>query len=859
MKKIKNYLLAFMIPFVICLGIFYFKNVLGNIENIYVTDLRVQHLGFLNYFKSVLLGDSSLFYSFNAGIGNSMLSTMIFYCMSPINLLMLIIKDVRYAVLFVYIVKVSLSGLTMYMLLKSKTDNDNFITVLFSTCYALGSFVINYFFCVFWFDSLYFAPLVTLGIDKMIKHEKINLLYIFSLGLAIICNIQMGFGLCVYSVIYYLYSYCINYNIKKNFKKFKQLSLVFIVSSLCAGAISGGALLGFGVDYAEISTARGITVTIASGVANIGYILKNLFTVGNLTTDYYNNYEPFIYCGLLISFFSILYLFDKDIDKRKRMCALGVISVFLISFCVKFINLFWHLSTPVLLNFRYSAYLSLFLTMLAYECYMSKQKLISRDIICLSISLLLGFFMIVCYSNEVYIIWSFVFLILMFALIWLTKNKHKNFQILLFIAVIAEICVNGYLSIYTSEQLTFDKYSSYDSLLELSSLNEFEDGYRVIYNYSYTEYVNDALLLNKNSSLRYFSSVINGNVLTFFDRNLSAVGNNNYAISAYENPLLLSLFGNKYFYLTDELTNSLYNKVDSYEITSYDYNEKKDVARTVNLYENPYALSLGFVIENDVKYDEKMDAIDYQNTIIKSFTGNDDDVLIRLEHLYLEDSEDCNNAQLSGCRVYEVINNTNNVQVYVYSLFERYSSDVFISPLLDTARPMLLSSTNNRIRVMLEDSYGTDPSMFLATTYDKTNLINSLALLQDNMLEDIQIDKNVLTAKLDSSKSGILFLSIPYDDGFKIYVDDEEVEYYSLLDNSFIGLDIEEGSHTIRMEYVDENFKWYVIWTISSVIVTLILYYFINKKITKRKNEEEREEEKILQQRLNKKKKKKKK
>ena len=119
MKKTKNYLLAFFIPCIICLCIFYFKNALGRVEDIYVTDLRVQHLGFLNYFKSIMLGESSLFYSFNAGIGSSMLSTMIFYCISPINLLMLVIKDVQYAVLFIYIMKVSLSGLTMYMYLRT--------------------------------------------------------------------------------------------------------------------------------------------------------------------------------------------------------------------------------------------------------------------------------------------------------------------------------------------------------------------------------------------------------------------------------------------------------------------------------------------------------------------------------------------------------------------------------------------------------------------------------------------------------------------------------------------------------------------------------------------------------------------
>lgn len=841
MKKIKNYVLAFMLPFALCLAILYFKDILLNIENIYVSDLRIQHMSFLNYLKNIMLGESSLYYSFYAGMGNSMISTIIFYCMSPVNLLLLVINDLSYAILFVYIVKISLAGLTMYILLKSRKCNDNdFVTILFSTCYALCAFVINYFFCVFWFDCMYFAPLVMLGIDKMFKTEKMNLLYILSLAFAIICNIQMGFGLCVYSLIYYLYSYNINYSIKKDLKKFKQLGIIFVISSLCAGAISSGALLGFALDYGNISTARGITVTTSAGVSNIAYILKNLFTVGNLKTDYYNNFEPFTYCGLIVSFFALLYLFNKDIDEKKRYSALGVVLVFSISFCIKFINLFWHLSSPVLLNYRYSIYLALFLTTLAYECYSKKQKLTKHDIVLLSIFLLIGFFMIVGFSTEVYVIWTFAFLIVIFALIILTKNKNKKFGVLLFIAVIAEIFTNGYLSLYTADQLPFGKYSSYDSFMELVDFNEFDDNYRVMYNYSYTDFMNDTFLLNKNSSSRYFSSVINGNVLKFFERNLSAVGNNNYKLSAYDSPLLVSLLGNKHLYLTDELNSSIYKKIDSYEIDSYNYVNAADETKKIYLYENPYALSLGYVIENDASYEEEMNLVDYQNKIIKAFTGNDKDVLIKLEHELIKDSDACKNSPFSSCKTYDIKNNTNNVLVYVYTLFERYSLTNNAKHYLDVNKPLLLSSLDHNINLTLEYQGYVDDRDFLAATYNESNLIESLTSLQENMLKNIKVSDNVLTGELDSNKDGILFLSIPYDNKFKIYVDGKKVDYYSVLDKSFIGLDIKEGSHDIKLEYVDEDLKWYVMASVSSLIVTFVLYYFINKAIIKRKIEEER-------------------
>lgn len=838
-KKYKNYFLAFIIPFILCLLIFFAKNVLNNVESIYVSDLRLQHVVFLNYFKSLLLGDTSIFYSFYSGMGSPMLSTIIFYCLSPVNLLLLLVKDIRVAVLFVYIVKVSLSGLTMFILLKNKVDRNNFSTVVFSSCYALGAFAINYFFCVFWFDVLYLAPLVVLGIDKIFKYEKINLLYILSLALAIICNIQMGFGLCVFSVVYYIYSYNCNYNIKKDFNKFKNLSFIFLVSSLCAGAISSGALLGFVIDYGNVSAARDITVTTSAATTNLGFVLKNLFSVGNVATDYYNNYEPYVYSGLIVSFFAVLYFFNKDIDIKKKVHALGVFLVFLISFGIGFINLFWHLSSPVLLNYRYSIYLSLFLTLLAYECYVNKDKLIKKDIISLVCSLFIGFFILVLFSNDVYLIWTFLFLILICVGIYLVKNKSRKFEILLFSLVFLEIFMSGYLSIYTADDMPFGKYSSLDSFKKVSELNTFDDNYRIMYNYSYTDFTNDTLLVNNNTSLRYFSSVINGNVIKFFDRNMSAVGNNNYRLSAFDSPLLLSLMGNKYFYFTDELNNSIYKKIKSYEIDSYNYVEAMDETKDVYLYENPYALSLGYVIDSDFKYEEGMDLVDYQNNIIKSFTGSDKDVVIRLNYDVTTDDDFCRTGNGYGsCYKYTIYNDYKNLLVYVYTLFDEYQVSNNVNVYIDTNKPLLLSSLSNRINFAIKYSGGIGEKSLIATTYDKDNLISNLSSLQENMLENIKINGNVMTGEIDSSKDGILFLSIPYEKKFKIYVDKKQVDYYSVLDNSFVGLDIESGKHDIKVEYVDDNFKWYVVSSVLSLVVTLVIYHFINKTISKRQEKE---------------------
>ena len=850
MKKIKNYLLAFIIPFIICLGFFFFKGTLNDIENIYVSDLRLQHIVFLSYLKNVLLGNASIFYSFHAGMGNLMLSNIIFYCISPINVLLLFFKDIRYSILFIYIIKISLAGLTMYMLLKSKSDKDSFITILFSTCYALCSFAINYFFCIFWFDCLYLAPLVTIGIDRIFNREKFSLLYILSLALAIICNIQMGFGLCVYSVLYFLYSYSINYSFKDDFKKLIYFGGIFAISSLCAGAISSGLLIAFLSDYSNISAARGITVTTSAGTSNIGYVIKNLFTVGNLKEDYFNNFEPFVYCGLIVTFFSIIYLFSDKIESRKKFCAFCFILVFIISFSIGFINLFWHLSSPVLLNYRYSEYLSLFLTMIAYEAYNVTDRFSTKDKVVFVISLLCGLFIILMYSKEVYVIYAFGFLLVIGALIYLVKCNSKKFEVILCMAVLLETGVNGYLSVYTASQLPFNKTTSYNSVKKLTKYNGFSDDYRVMYDYSYTDNTNDMLLFNNHSSLRYFSSVINGNVTKFFDRNFACVGNNNYRLSAYESPLLLSLMGNKYFYLTREYNNSLYENKASYKIKSYDYELHKNATKNIYLYENPYALSLGYVIEKDVKHKDNMNMIDYQNSIVKAFTGIDKDVLIKLDYDLNSNKDKCANSNYASCNNYIIKNDTDNRTVYVYTLFDEYNLDNVASSYIDVYRPIVISSLDKNLDLTVKYSNYIIPESLIAVTYDEEALISSLDSLRKNMLRDVKINNNKMNAKLDSEKDGILFLSIPYEKKFKIYVDGKKVNYYSLLDDSFIGLDVKKGSHTLKLIYEDDSLGLYALLCVGSLVVTFVLYYFMNKKIDIRLEEEERKKQEELEKRL---------
>ncbi|MEE3342992.1 MAG: YfhO family protein [Bacilli bacterium] len=829
-KKYKYHILSFIIPLFLCVIFFSMKGIITNVELFFVSDLKDQHLAFFQYLKNVMLGYDSIYYSYYAGLGSPMISALSFYVVSPINIMLIIIKDIRYAIFSIYILKICLSGLMMFIFLSYKSNKRLFIALIFSICYAMSSYAMNFFLSIFWLDVLYLAPLVLLGIDKLFIEEKFNLIYILSLSLTIICNIQIGFGLCIFSVIYFIYSYNIKYDIKKNRDVFVRLSIIFLISSLCVGAISSGFIMAFLSGYNNTNIARNVGVSSYSRTGSIDYIIKNIFSIGKVKTLYYNEYEPLIYCGLIVTILSILYLFDKDIDKKLKKHTIIVIVIFIISFIIKPLNVFWHLSQPILLNYRYSIYLSLFLVLISYEYYLRKGKFIRKDYFVLCISILVGVIFSFIYKMEINLLWSIVYLLLISILLVLSKNVSIKFELLLFVVILFELTSNAYLSFYSIVDLPFGLTGSYSGLKTIANLNKFSNNYRVSYDYTYTGMLSDGFLINKNSSPRYFSSVINGNINRFMFRNLASNGKNHYSLSSYDSPLLVSLLGNKYFYLLDDVDSGLYKKINTYNIRSYDYEKKKVNSKKVYLYENPYALSIGYVVDKDAKYKKGDSLVDYQNRIINSFISSDKKVMNKVDIDKNSINGECADG-VAYCNIYTIDNSYDNDYMYFYAPFYSFASEYKMDIYYGSNGPLLIHNDDKSYDVTVNDNKKILDNLVFAATYNKENLIESLKQLQLNMLEDVKINKNILKASINSNKDGILFISIPYDNKFTIFVDGKKAKYYPMIDNTFIGIDISEGKHNIKMIYVDSDLKWYIISSIVSIIVTLVVYIYSNKRL----------------------------
>ena len=170
LKKYKNYLLAFFLPlFLLCLffawkGCFTDKNILSS-------DMHAQYVSLFQYLHNLLHGKATFPYSFSKGLGGGMYGSFFYYLANPLNFLVYFFEDIPLFLNLLVILKLSLCGLTMYTFLRYKFQDSKALLV-FSLAYVFMNYNINYYVNLMWLDGVILAPILLIGIEKMIKEEK---------------------------------------------------------------------------------------------------------------------------------------------------------------------------------------------------------------------------------------------------------------------------------------------------------------------------------------------------------------------------------------------------------------------------------------------------------------------------------------------------------------------------------------------------------------------------------------------------------------------------------------------------------------------------------------------------------------
>ena len=137
-----------------------------------------------------------------------------------------------------------------------------------------------------------------------------------------------------------------------------------------------------------------------------------------------------------------------------------------------------------------------------------------------------------------------------------------------------------------------------------------------------------------------------------------------------------------------------------------------------------------------------------------------------------------------------------------------------------------------KIKVEIKrDSCNVKDALFYSCNMDNfTKIYNNLSknIIQNTEYRDGYIKGNITV----NEEKTLLYTSIPYDEGWKIKVDGQDVEYIKLLDG-LIAVQLNEGNHVIEFKYKTPGLTAGISISIVTFIIVIIREVFKKYRFTK--------------------------
>lgn len=623
LSKKKFMLFAFFVPMAIMLLLFVFLGMvpLGK-TSILILDMNAQYVYFFEQLREVLLGKASLFYTFERALGGEFFGYYTYYLASPLSIIVALFpKSLIYeAISTIMVLKTGLCGLSFSIYLYKTRPINSIGFGMFSVMYALCAYATAYQSNIMWMDALIYLPLIALGIELLIKEGKFKL-FIISLALAIWSNYYIGYMLCIFTLIYFIFFLCTHSREERNPNGVKLHTLKsigrYVLCGIIALMLSAGVL--FSALYSLSFGKANFDLSKLSLELNLDFldIFSKMF-IGTFDTFRAEGF-PHIYAGTLVLLLLPVFYASKNIKLRQKIGYSILSLVFIVSFSINAINLIWHcFNYPVWLNYRYSFIFSFVLLIMAYKGYERLAEFKFKFFAYISAFLVLMLFImqkIVTFTR--YDGSEKTELKLGYASLWLTigllagyliilfflkakKNKTRVLSLVLCAVVSCEALVGACLSWvgqYDDAGLsTRANYMAFKNdnaciteFLEEKSIDSFFRAERL-----FSRKTNDNLVLNING-VSEFTSTYNKGAKTFLKK-LGYETKDQSALYRFNNELADSLLGIKYI-ISDELINEKTAELEKSEM----YKEICVLENKYTVYENKYALSIAYAVSPKIK------------------------------------------------------------------------------------------------------------------------------------------------------------------------------------------------------------------------------------------------------------------
>lgn len=616
-KKSFFYCLSFLIP-----ALSFFIYFAYNHFNILTVDLGQQYVDFFAFFRRNLFSHPlNLIYSFQNGLGSSMLATDAYYLLSPFNMLFFFFseKNIPFVILLIISLKIGTAGLSAFYYWQNK--GSNFYALAASLAYALSGYVIANHFNLMWLDSVLLLPLLIHAIDQFLKNEPNHLILItFALW---VTNFYTGLMTLFFGFLYFIFQ------LLPNTKEKWHLFLNYILRSALASFSAAFVLLPVFFEMLKSKSQDNSQWALSFQFNPLQELTK--LVVGSYDFQEMQTGLPNIYFSLTLLFFVLLYFFNQKITLKKRI-ANGIFLLFmLLSLVFTPLVLLWHLGQfPIWYPARFSFTLIFLCLNLAVISLNSDLKVPLWQKIMLTIltALLISYWYFsqnkVDFLNETSLLISSLFLILSLLYISFIHHSTKIDGYFLNAVIILELIINLVLSL---NNLSYQKNSDYQNFLQninqaSSYLNQ-KDHHLFRTEKTFYRSDDDSMSGNYNG-ISSFNSTTNHQTLDFLS-NLGYLHNSNSVTNNGGTPLTDALLGIKYY-----LVPNTDNSVPGHKQMKYDNpNNRTDIFtdqmhnfKQLSLVKNANVLPLLYLTKNRIKVSNKIEEpLQNQQTLLQQSLG----------------------------------------------------------------------------------------------------------------------------------------------------------------------------------------------------------------------------------------------
>ena len=784
-------LAAFFVPVLVLVVIFAQRGIFPFGEECFLrTDMYHQYAPFFSEFQYKLTHGGSLLYSWDIGMGVNFSALYAYYLASPMNWLVALCPR-QFLIEFMtvlIVIKTGLSGLSFTWYLRKHTGTREFGSCFFGIFYALSGYMAAYSWNIMWLDCILLFPVILFGLERLVKEKK-GMVYCIALGLSILSNYYISIMICIFMVIYAAVL-VILYPPKKG-KEFAATAGRFTLYSLLAGGLAAVVLLP--EIYALQATASGnfdFPKTVSSYFSIFDMIARHM---GNVQTEIGLDHWPNIYCGVAVLMLLLLYLGNKNIKIKEKAVYFSLLLFFYASFSVNVLNFIWHgFHYPNSLPCRQSfIYIALVLVM-CYKAYLELKNTPWKHIV-------MAFWGAAAFvilaeklvDNEEQFHFAVFYAAILFLALYTGciylyhSRKWCRDGVLLAVLglVFCESAVNmAVTSIPTTSRTAYVKDNE-DTMLLADSIRS-SVFYRIEKGESRTK--NDGAWMNFPSA-SLFSSVASAAMSDFFKSVGCESSTNAYSVKG-STPFIDALFAARYGIYPDQ------QPADSL---------KEQIGRqgSMWLYENKHTLPVGFVMPQDMETNWVLDSGNPANV------QNDLSSVLGVSNLLVPAE-----GVSEGKKLTFTADASGDYYVYVTNKkVEEVSAEIGERSLsfdnVDRGYFLELGYLPKGQEVILQSKTDGNPAMQAEIwRFDPEAMEEIYQCLSQSPLELSSWTDTGLAGSINTPEGGTMFTSIPYDKGWKIWVDGTAVSGRPVFD-AFLGVDLEPGEHKIRLSYEPQGLK----------------------------------------------------